>query len=62
MTTHVQIAHSKLFVLKEYNSMRWQFFLLFMFSNQGEKRTNPFSHVIIRFFGATNPYKKNDEQ
>jgi hypothetical protein len=28
----------------------------------GEKRTSLYSHIIIEFFGATNPYKKNDEQ
>jgi hypothetical protein len=27
-----------------------------------EKKTSPSSHAIIRFFGATNPYQKNDEQ
>jgi hypothetical protein len=28
----------------------------------GEKKTSPYSHVLIGFFGATNPYTKNDEQ
>jgi hypothetical protein len=28
----------------------------------GKKKTSPSSHVIIGVFGATNPYKKTDEQ
>ncbi len=62
MTIRVEIAHPKLFVLRkqQFNEVAeptnvhvWQL---------GKKRTGPSSHAIIRFFGATNPYQKNDEQ
>jgi len=33
-----------------------------MFNNQGRKGQSSFGYAIITFFGATNPYKKIDEQ
>ncbi len=62
MTIHVEIAHPKLFTLRkqQFNEVTklvdvhvWQL---------GNKRIGPFSLAITRFFGATNPYQKNDEQ
>lgn len=58
MTTHVQIAHLKLFTLKKQKFSMVARLVATQSWQLRKKRTGPFNYAIIHFFGTTNPYKK----
>ncbi len=58
MTTHVQIAHLKLFTLKKQKFSMVEELVATQSWQPKKKRTSPSNYVIIHFFGTINPYKK----